>query len=465
MRIIPARAVCGVALWLVSQSPGNAATEQRPPNVVLILVDDLGWTDLGCFGSDLYETPNIDRLASEGMRFNAAYAACTVCSPTRAALLTGKAPARLHLTDWIHGHDRPDAPLLPPAWTEFLPSNEATLAEVLKPAGYTSTSIGKWHLGDEPEHWPDAQGFDANVAGFGKGQPPSYFAPYQIPTLIDGPDGEYLTDRLGLEAARFIAANAERPFFLYAPHYAVHTPLQAKAGDIERYRSKLTPGLRHDNPVYAAMVESMDAAVGRTLEAIDRAGVRDETLVIVTSDNGGLELRGITENAPLRDGKGSAFEGGVRVPLIVRWPGVVPPGSTCIEPVISHDLFPTILEAAGIAMNDGALDGRSIVPLLRDPDAVLGREALYWHYPHYHPGGATPHGAIRAGDWRLVQFFEGDRVELYNLADDPGESRDLAPSMPAKAAELRERLEVWRAAVGAQMPRPNPAAMPASPVG
>ena len=458
MLIIPARAVWAVAIWLVSQGPGIAETEQRPPNVVVILVDDLGWTDLGCYGSDLYETPNIDRLAAEGMRFSAAYAACTVCSPTRAALLTGKAPARLHITDWIHGHDRPDAPLLPPVWTEFLPPTEVTLAEVLEPVGYTSTSIGKWHLGDEPDHWPESQGFDENVAGFGKGSPPSYFAPYRIPTLDDGPDGEYLTDRLGDEAAQFIEANAEGPFFLYAPHYAVHTPLRAKEADIERYRSKLTPGLRHDNPVYAAMVESMDDAVGRTLEAIDRAGVRDETLVIVTSDNGGLELRGITENVPLRNGKGSAYEGGVRVPMIVRWPGVVPPGTTCDEPVISHDLFPTILEVAGVAMNDGDIDGRSIVPLFRDPDADLGREALHWHYPHYHPGGATPYSAIRAGDWRLVEFFEDGRIELYNLADDPGEARDLAPSMPEKADELRGRLSAWRIKVGAQLPRPNPRA-------
>ncbi|RUL87086.1 sulfatase [Tautonia sociabilis] len=446
-------------LALLAAPPASIAGD-RPPNLVIILIDDLGWTDLGCFGSDLYETPNLDRLASEGMRFTASYAACTVCSPSRAAIMTGKSPARLHLTDWIHGHNRPDAPLLPPDWTEALPEGEITIAEALQPAGYASASIGKWHLGDDPRHWPDRQGFDRNIAGFGMGSPPSYFSPYRIPTLDDGPDGEYLTDRLADEAVRFIEANRDRPFLLYLPHYAVHTPLQAKAPLVERYRAKLTPGSRHDNPVYAAMVHSMDEAVGQVVGAIDRLGIAEETLIVFTSDNGGLELRDITDNFPLRAGKGSAYEGGVRVPMIARWPGVVPPGTTCDEPVIGTDLFATALEVSGVGGFADLPDSRSLAPLLRDPDASLDRDALYWHYPHYHPGGASPYSAIRAGDWRLVEFFEDGRVELYHLAEDVGEQRDLASALPEKAKQLHDLLVSWRESVGAQLPRPNPKAGP-----
>lgn len=445
---------------VLGAAPARAA--DRPPNVVVILIDDLGWTDLGCYGSDLYETPNVDRLASRGMRFTDAYAACTVCSPTRAALLTGKYPARLHLTDWIHGHPRPDAKLLPPEWTEALPHSEVTLAEALKPAGYVSASIGKWHLGDAADRWPTHHGFDRNVAGFGLGSPPSYFSPYRIPTLDDGPAGEYLTDRLAEEAVRFIEASKDRPFLLYLPHYAVHTPLQAKRELIAKYERKIKPGMRHRNATYAAMIHSMDQAVGRVVGAIDRLGLAEETLIVFTSDNGGLELGGVTENAPLRAGKGSAYEGGVRVPLIVRWPGEVPEGTACHEPVISNDLFPTILEIAGLAARDDATDGRSLARLLRDPGATLDRGALFWHYPHYHPGGATPYSAIRARDWKLVEFFEDGRVELYHLSEDIGERHDLAPAMPARANELRSRLEAWRKGVGAQRPRPNPGYDPAA---
>jgi arylsulfatase A-like enzyme len=449
-------------LALVCLSSAKAKDEDRPPNVVVILIDDLGWTDLACFGSDLYETPNLDRLASEGMRFTDAYAACTVCSPTRAAVMTGKYPARLHITDWIHGHDRPKAKLRPPAWTEFLPLEEITMAEALAPAGYVSASVGKWHLGDEPDQWPDRHGFTENVAGFGKGSPSSYFSPYEIPTLDDGPEGEYLTDRLAGEAVRFLEENQDRPFLLYLPHYAVHTPLQAKAELVERYRGKITPGTRHDNPVYAAMVHSMDEAVGRVVGTVDRLGLAEETLIVFTSDNGGLELRDVTDNAPLREGKGSSYEGGVRVPMIVRWPGVVPAGTACDEPVISNDLFATALEVSGVGGHEDLPDARSLAPLLRDPDASLDRDALFWHYPHYHPGGATPYSAIRARDWKLIEFFEDDHVELYHLAEDAGESNDLAPTMPEKAEGLRARLASWRESVGAQLPRPNPAHDPSA---
>lgn len=446
---------CLLALLCLGASTTTIA-DDRPPNVVIFLIDDLGWTDLGCAGSDLYETPNIDRLAQEGMTFTDAYSACTVCSPTRAAVLTGKYPARVRVTDWIHGHDRPFAKLAIPEWTEFLPHEETTIAEALKPFGYVSASMGKWHLGDEPDQWPTHHGFDVNVAGYGRGQPPSYFAPYTIPTLEEGPDGEDLTDRLAEEAVKFIEAHKDQPFLLYLPHYAVHTPLQAKEDLIEHYRGKLTPELRHANPTYAAMVHTTDEAVGRVVRAIDDLGLAENTLIIFTSDNGGLTLREVTDNAPLRDGKGSAYEGGVRVPMIVRMPGTVPAGSSCAEPVISNDLYPTILEFVGADGEPDSPDSESLAPLLRDPEATLGREAIFWHYPHYHPGGATPYSAIRAGDWRLIHFFEDDRVELYHLAEDIGESRDLAPEMPEKASELRDRLDSWRDSVDAQLPRPNP---------
>jgi arylsulfatase A-like enzyme len=428
----------------------------RPPNIVHILIDDMGWTDLTCTGSDLFETPNIDRLAAQGLKFDNAYSACTVCSPTRAATMTGRYPARLHVTDWIHGSKRPKARLQIPEWTEYLPDAEVTLAEALKPAGYVSAIVGKWHLGDGPEHDPRRQGFDINIAGFGAGSTPSHFSPYKIPTLEDGPEGEYLTDRLTAEACRFITANRDRPFFLYLPHYTVHTPIQAKPELIEKYRKKIKPGMRHINPVYAAMIESLDEGVGRLLSTLDAEGVADQTIIVFTSDNGGLMEPGAsTVNAPLRVGKGSAYEGGVRVPLLVRWPGVTPAGSVCHEPVMSIDFFPTYLEAAGVAHREG-IDGRSLVPLLHDPAARLDRALLYWHYPHYHPGGATPYGAIRARDWKLIEFYEDDHVELYNLADDLGETRDLARSMPDKAAALRRQLHDWRQSVAAQMPTPNP---------
>ncbi|MGH7136496.1 MAG: sulfatase [Pirellulales bacterium] len=439
-----------------------AADDVKPPNIIFILVDDMGWTDLGCFGSELYETPNIDRLASEGMRFTCAYSACTVCSPSRAAVLTGRYPARLHLTDWIHGSRRPRAKLRIPDWTEYLPANEVTLAAALKKADYVSASIGKWHLGDGPEHYPTKYGFDLNVAGYGAGSTPSYFSPYKIPTLTDGPEGEYLTDREVDEACRFIEEQGDKPFFLYLARYCVHTPLQAKQPLIEHYRQKVKPGMRQTNATYAAMIHSLDESVGRLTAKLDEFGLTDRTVICFTSDNGGLIGGGrqhVTSNVPLRAGKGSVYEGGVRVPLIVRWPGVTTPGSTSSEAVIGIDYFPTLLEIAGvpIATDDSrAPDGVSLVPLLKNSRAALGREAIYWHYPHYHPGGATPYSAIRSGDYRLVEFYEDDHFELYNLRTDLGETHDLAATEPERAADLRRRLAEWRAEVGAQEPSPNP---------
>lgn len=428
---------------------------QRPLNFVFILVDDWGWTDLGCYGSKFYQTPNIDRLASQGARFTQAYSACTVCSPTRAAVMTGEYPARLHLTDWIKGHVAPKAKLKVPDWRMYLPLEEVTIARSLKRAGYASASIGKWHLGPE-EYYPDKHGFDLNLGGCDKGQPPSYFSPYNIPTLPDGPKGEFLTDRESLEATKFIEANKDRPFFLYLPHHAVHTPLMAKPEIVAKYKARVQPGMAQNNPTYAGLVESVDDSVGRIMKKLADLKLEEQTVIFITGDNGGLILRQITSNLPLREGKGSTYEGGVRVPLIVRWPGVIKPGTVIDTPVMSIDYHPTIVELAGLKpLPNQIIDGESLVPLLRGT-AGLKRDTLCWHYPHYHPGGATPYGAIRQGDWKLIEFYEDNHVELYNLKADLSEKHDLAKSEAKRAEDLRAKLHAWRASVGAQMPTPNP---------
>lgn len=432
-----------------------SAAVTRKLNFIFVLVDDLGWTDLGVQGSTFYETPNIDRLAREGMRFTQAYSACTVCSPTRAAALTGKYPARLRITDWIKGHVRPNAKLKVPDWTMHLPLEEITIAEVLKRRGYATASIGKWHLGG-PEFYPDKQGFDENIGGNDRGQPPSYFSPYGIPTIADGPKGEFLSDRLTDETLHFIERNKSKPFFIYLPHYAVHTPLAGKPDVIAKYERKADPKNPQHNAKYAALVESVDDSMGRIRQKLEDLKIADNTVIIFTSDNGGLVLNNVTSNLPLRVGKGSAYEGGVRVPLFIKWPGVTRPGSTCDTPVITPDFYPTILKMAGLTIeNKRSVDGESLVPLLKQ-NGKLNRTAIYWHYPHYHPGGATPYSAIRKDDWKLIEFFEDNRVELYNLRDDIGEQRDLATKLPNRAKALLKQLHAWRKQVGAQMPTPNP---------
>lgn len=457
-------------VWLALASCGLA--DQQRLNVVLILADDLGWTDLACYGGDLYETPHIDRLARDGMRFTQNYSACTVCSPTRAALLTGKYPARLHITDWIPGA-MPDNPkLLVPDWTKFLPTEETTLAELFKSAGYATASIGKWHLGTEA-YYPEKNGFDLNIAGTDKPQPPTYIAPWNIPTLSEGKPGDYLTDRMGEEAVKFITASKDRPFFLYLPHFAVHTPIQGPPELAQKYRQKLRPGLRHNNVQYAGMVESLDSAVGRVLQTLDDLELSDRTIVIFTSDNGGRITQATTSNAPLRYGKASAYEGGVRVPLIVRWPGVVEPGRESDQPVITMDLLPTLAEACGLDLAGAAQsptgaagrDGVSLLRLLKG-DAQLQPRELFWHYPHhqhYQLGGAMPYGAIRQGNFKLIEFFNDMHVELYDIAGDISEEHDLAASEPARVEQMRSRLHRWREEIGAQMPTPNPQYDPARP--
>jgi arylsulfatase A-like enzyme len=456
-------------LVLVFCGTSADAADDRP-NVVFVLIDDLGWTDFGCFGSDLYQTPELDRLARDGMKFTAAYSACTVCSPTRAAFLTGKYPARLHVTDWIPGQMPANPKMLVPDWTKYLPHDEVTIAELFKKAGYATASIGKWHLGGE-EYYPETHGFDVNLGGTHMPEPPSFISPYRnnrfpdgIPTLPDGPKGEYMSDRLAEEAVKFMTASKDKPFFLYLPHFAVHLPIQGRPDLVEKYQAIKRAGLRHQNAGYAAMVESVDLSIGRIRKALGDLKLDQKTILIVTSDNGGRIPT--TSNVPLRAGKGSAYEGGVRVPLIVLWPGVTKPGSVSDVPVMTIDYYPTIAEIAGLAMDPKHTpDGVSLVPLLKQT-GKLARDALFWHYPHhqhYQQEGAMPYSAVRQGRWRLIEFFDDGAVELYDLDTDVGERRNLYQTYPDVAGRLRQRLAEWRREVGAQLPTPNPNYNPAQP--
>lgn len=442
--------------------------DDRRPNVVLIVADDLGGVDLGCYGSTFYKTPNLDRLAREGKRFTEAYAACPVCSPTRAALMTGKVPARLHLTDWLPGKaDAPGLPLRRPEFRQALPLEELTVAESLKLFNYATAIVGKWHLGGDGFE-PTKQGFDVNIGGDNTGTALSYWAPFErngrkMPGLESSTPGEYLTDRLTTEAVKFINAHKAEPFFLYFPHYAVHTPMTAKEDLIAHYPAwDGTPHGRQENPTYAAMIESLDESVGRVMSALDSAGIAEQTLLIFTSDNGGLATREgprtpATNNSPFREGKGWLYEGGVRVPLMVRWPGKIAPGTTSV-PAWSPDLPVTIKAICGV--DDGvAVDGVSLAGLLRNDEPIAPR-ALHWHYPHYSNQGGRPGAAIREGDWKLIVHDENGRRELFNIARDKSESRNLAEQMPDRAADLASKLAAWRKAVDAQLPAPNPNYVP-----
>ena len=444
---------------------------RRKPNIIFILIDDMGWRDLGCYGSTYYETPNIDRLAAQSMVFSDAYTCGPNCAPTRASLMSGQYTPR-HGIITVGNSDRgPEhlRKLIPQENKTVLDAGITTIAEAIKPAGYVSASMGKWHLGNDPGHGPIGQGFDVNVGGYEAGSPRSYFSPYKNPELKDGPEGEYLTDRLTDEALKFIEANRDKPFFLYLPHYAVHTPIRAKKEMIAKYKAK-EPSNGQSNPTYAAMIESTDQGVGRMMAKLGQLGLTDDTIVIFSSDNGGvggysvLGIKGgeITSNAPLRGGKGMLYEGGIRVPLFVRWPGVVKAGTRCDEPVITVDFYPTLLEMAGASRpTSQALDGESTVPLLKG-DGALKRDAIFWHFPAYLQGSGgtwrtTPAGAVRRGQWKLIEFFEDGRVELYNIVRDISEKDNLAEKMPEKAKELHDLLGNWRKSVNAEMPtRLNP---------
>ena len=444
-----------VWLWLPLVCWGTVARADetdRPWNVVFILADDLGWADLGCYGNRFHETPHLDRLASQGVRFTDAYAACPVCSPTRASVLTGKYPATLNLTDFIPGHLRPWARLVPPRFNQQLPLEEQTIAEVLKPRGYVSGAFGKWHLGGRP-FFPDRQGFDSFVVASGRHFAPRFRTVPPHKVAAGTPQADFLTQ----EAIDFMRRNRNRPFFVYLSYYLVHIPLEAQKKRIAYYQRKKKPEGGVNNPVYAAMVESLDRNVGRVLAELERLKLAERTVVIFTSDNGGLRQRFdgqgplVTSNAPLRDEKGSLYEGGIRVPAIVRWPGQVTPGRTCRVPICSIDWLPTVAQIAGAKAP--RVDGVSLVPVLRGEEH-LRRDALYWHYPHYHH--THPAGAIRWGRYKLIEYYEDGRLELYDLQTDLSERRNLAQEKPKLAWFLRHKLDRWRAAVGARMPTLNP---------
>ena len=480
------------ALALTLLTP--AAAER--PNVVLILVDDLGWADVSFNNPDtFYETPNLERLADRSTVFSDGYAACPVCSPTRYSVMTGRYPTRVDATNYFTGVR--EGRFRPAELIDRMPAEEVTLAEELGGAGYRSAFLGKWHLGPDESHWPLAQGFDVNVAGCTKGHPPSYFSPYRIPTLEDGPEGEFLTDRLTAEAVRLIEdfAADDAPFFLDLSLYTVHTPLQAPKELVAKYRAKAEKmGLDATkpfddsqfaeeeqvwpadvrggdqprrvrtvqcHPTYAAMVESMDAAVGRVLAALESAGVADDTLVVFTSDNGGLSTaEGLpTSNLPLRGGKGWMYEGGIRVPFLVHSPGQTE-AALVDTPVCTIDLLPTACAAAGVESR-AEIDGVDLAPLLGGGE-IAGRD-LYWHYPHYPNQGSFPAGAVRRGDWKLIERYEDGRVHLYNLADDIGEQTDLAASEPERVAAMRDRLHAWYGEVDANFLRAKDGRTPWTP--
>ena len=448
---------------------------KKNPNFLFILADDLGWSQLGCYGSSFYETPSIDRLATEGMRFTDAYAACPVCSPTRASIMTGKYPARLHLTDFIAGGNFPHEKYKQPEWQKYLPLEEITIAEVLKTAGYATASFGKWHLSiakKPPEslpYNPDKQGFDEYIVTY---KPSSRHDPE-----TDAHNVEIITEK----SLWFMEKNKDKPFFLYVTHNTIHGPILGKKKLVEKYRNKPGADLPQNNPVIGAMIEELDNSVGRLLKRLDELKIADNTIVVFFGDNGGLERS--AKQTPLRSGKANLYEGGIREPLIVRWPGVVQPGSICSEPVISVDFFPTFLRTLGLenkvkkpidpVRNSGTpkkqeknnisngVDGVSLLPLLRQSGA-LNRQAIYWHYPHYHSSSIGPCGAVRKGDYKLLEWFDeticgpGNKFELYNLKQDIGEQNNLAKKMPEKTSELRELLTNWRNKVNAQMLTPNP---------
>jgi len=450
---------------------------------VLVIIDDLGWADTGVYGSTFYDTPNIDRLAAEGVRFTQFYTASPVCSPTRASLMTGKHPARLDLTNWIGGEQ--NGLLRQAEYVRQLPLDEITVGEAFADAGYVTGYIGKWHLGEDG-YLPPEQGFDWTFAVNRAGQPGAYFPPYEnpdwaitdVPDLDGDPPGSYLTDRLTDASLEFLSANADTSFLLVLSHYAVHTPLQAKEAIVAVYETRsqalgeatdadfrpehdVVTKLRQDHATYAAMIRSVDESVGRILDRIDELGISDRTAVLFVSDNGGLSTlprRGFnqaTSNEPLRAGKGWLYEGGIRAPLIVKWPSEGARGVPVETPAISMDLYPTLLAMAGLPRRSGqTVDGMDLSGLIRDEAAARTRDTLYWHFPHYHGSGNRPSAAIRAGNWKLIHWFEDGSHELYDLAADPSETADLSFLRPDLADSLDRSLLQWLTSVDANMPKP-----------
>ncbi len=450
-------------LIILAAISAHAADKLPQPNIVFILADDLGYTDVACFGSKYYETPNIDKLASQGTKLTSHHH-CQNCTPTRAALMSGQYAARtgIYTVGGIERFNWESRPLRPVDNVTHLPLDRAIIPQQLKKAGYATGMFGKWHLGENGDYHPGKRGFDEAIVSQGK-----HFD-FKTNPKAPHPGGIYLADFLTNRACEFIRTNKGKPFFLYLPHFGVHAPHDAKPELVEKFKDK--PGVGgHDSPKYAAMVASIDESVGRVLKTLDELQLADNTVVIFASDNGGVggydregikKAGDITDNAPLRSGKGSLYEGGTRVPLIVRWPGVTKAGSVCDVPTIHVDLYPTLLEIATASKPEHVLDGESLVTLFRDSNAKLKRDAIFQHFPGYLGAGqnqwrTTPVSLIHAGDWKLMEFLEDGRLELYNLKDDLGESKNLAGEMPEKAKELLTRLKAWREEIKAPMPTKN----------
>jgi arylsulfatase A-like enzyme len=453
-----------LAALLIATSATAWSAERT--NVIYIMADDLGYTDLACYGSTYHETPNLDRMAAAGMQFTNGYSCGPNCQPTRAALMSGQYGPRtgVYTVGGINRFNWQVRPLRPVDNVTELPLETVTLAQSMNKAGYKTGLFGKWHLGQDEEHHPARRGFDEAIVSMGK-----HFD-FATSPKVEYPKGTYLADFLTDKAVDFLKRHKDEPFFLCLHHFGVHSPYQAKQELIDKFEKK-KGNERHNNPVYAAMLYSVDESVGRVLKTLDELKLSDNTLVIFASDNGGVggydregivKKPGPTDNYPLRSGKGSLYEGGIRIPYLVRWPGKIATGTKCDTPINSVDLYPTLLEVAGASPPAGyPLDGTSYLKLLTsDGKATLDREAIYWHFPGYLGAGenqwrTTPAGAIRSGDWKLVEFFEDGRLELYNLKDDIGEQHNLANQMPDRVKQLHGQLVAWRKQIGAKMPTPN----------
>ncbi|MCD0462796.1 sulfatase [Roseiconus lacunae] len=466
MHSLLSRLVLIASSWIVYQAAVSPfAAAESSPNVILIFIDDLGWKDLGCYGNDFVETPNIDALASSGVRFTNFYAAGAVCSPTRCAVQSGQNQARIGITAHIPGHWRPFERVITPQTTMALPLETVTIAESLKTAGYATGYVGKWHLGTAAQFQPQYQGYDLSAVINGPHLPGRYRV--QKPSELKPPGkSQYRTDYEADVCIDFIESNLDRPYFLMLSPFAVHIPLGAMSEKVEKYRGKAKRrGVDLPNPIYAAMIEHCDDMVGRIVDAVDRAGQTENTMVVFTSDNGGLYKRYdyresaddlVSRQTPLKGEKGSLHEGGIRVPLIVKYPPMAKAGSTCEEPTISYDFYPTFVELAKASLPENqTIDGLSLLPLLANPQGKLDRDALHWHYPHYHHG--RPASAIRERDWKLIEYIDGSNdVELYHLVQDIGETTDLSEEKAGRVADLKRKLSQWRTTTLARMPLPNP---------
>ena len=445
-------ALIGLLIFAALAGCSSSREEGVRYNIIFFMLDDMGYADIGAYGNTYHKTPNIDQMAAEGMLFTDAYAAAPNCSPTRGSMLTGLWPARTGITQYLPGNVLPYAQLLQPDLPKGLSLEHSVIAEPLQSAGYATASIGKWHLGGG-DYGPEARGFDTTFAGGHWNAHASMFAPHPFVEVPGSAEGDYLTDRLTSEALAFIEASKDSPFFLYLPYYAIHGPIQAKQSLIDNYEDRVDESGRN-NATYAAMVEGVDQSVGQILEQLDALNLSEHTIVFFYSDNGGVPSRAF--NGPFASGKGYLWEGGIRVPLIVKWPGQIREGVRSAVPVSSVDFYPTMLDIAGVPMPDGyEVDGESLLPILNQ-SGDLGRDALYWHYPHYSNAGATPTGAIREGEWKLIEFFEDGRVALFNLADDPAESTDLSSQFPDRAAAMATKLANWRIDVAAKPALSNP---------